>query len=77
MFYRLWMRLFGLDRTSNVLKNFHKTIKQLDATKKFNDAESDRHSRAIKSHEAWREVAQRESLKADAVATKLRGIVEL
>lgn len=74
---KLFLRIFRRPSVNGVLKNFHRTIAALEMVKKYHDDNAAEMSAAISRAEAERDASQKEALQADAVATKLRGIVGL
>jgi hypothetical protein len=72
-----WFRALFRPNVDGVLKNFHRTIAKLETAKAWNDEESARQSALIKQAETEREACQKEALRADHVASKLKEIVGL
>lgn len=75
----MWLlaKLGLIPSVDGVLKNFHRTIARLERTRQWHEGYAAECSEEIKVLETKRDDSQKESLRASAVADKLRGIVGL
>lgn len=74
---RLWLMALFTPNVDRVLKNFNRTISKLEKARDFHNHRQAELGRTMAAMKKQQEFSDGEALRAEGIATKLKGLISL